>query len=188
MVAHTAGGTFGPNMFPQDRGLNRGWSAKGRRYRWSGRSPVRRAPSSSATCSTPTTATSRPPWSWGYSAPTSCMLSGSGTASISEDALEPPGRHPAAIAGPTWKKSCSRKEAAHQPIRAPQRTEPHGDARAKRSLYRGSHARVSAASDCRRTRRRPKARSKHGRADQPIKQSREAHLAARPHHSPEGGH
>lgn len=33
MVAHAAGGTFGPNMFPQDRDLNRGWSAKGRRYR-----------------------------------------------------------------------------------------------------------------------------------------------------------
>ena len=33
MVAHAAGGTFGPNMFPQDRDLNRGWSAEGRRYR-----------------------------------------------------------------------------------------------------------------------------------------------------------
>jgi len=33
MVAHAAGGTFGPNMFPQDRELNRGWSAEGRRYR-----------------------------------------------------------------------------------------------------------------------------------------------------------
>jgi hypothetical protein len=33
MVAHAAGGTFGPNMFPQDRDLNRGWSADGRRYR-----------------------------------------------------------------------------------------------------------------------------------------------------------
>jgi hypothetical protein len=33
MVAHAAGGTFGPNMFPQDRDLNRGWSTEGRRYR-----------------------------------------------------------------------------------------------------------------------------------------------------------
>jgi hypothetical protein len=33
MVAHAAGGTFGPNMFPQDRALNRGWSTEGRRYR-----------------------------------------------------------------------------------------------------------------------------------------------------------
>jgi hypothetical protein len=33
MVAHAAGGTFGPNMFPQDRDLNRGWSTDGRRYR-----------------------------------------------------------------------------------------------------------------------------------------------------------
>jgi hypothetical protein len=33
MVAHAAGGTFGPNMFPQDRELNRGWSVEGRRYR-----------------------------------------------------------------------------------------------------------------------------------------------------------
>ena len=33
MVAHAAGGTFGPNIFPQDRDLNRGWSTEGRRYR-----------------------------------------------------------------------------------------------------------------------------------------------------------
>jgi hypothetical protein len=33
MVAHAAGGTFGPNIFPQDRDLNRGWSPEGRRYR-----------------------------------------------------------------------------------------------------------------------------------------------------------
>jgi hypothetical protein len=33
MVAHAAGGTFGPNMFAQDRELNRGWSVEGRRYR-----------------------------------------------------------------------------------------------------------------------------------------------------------
>jgi hypothetical protein len=31
MVPHAAGGTFGPNIFPQD--LNRGWSTEGRRYR-----------------------------------------------------------------------------------------------------------------------------------------------------------
>jgi hypothetical protein len=33
MVAHAAGGSFGPNIFPQDRQLNRGWSLEGRRYR-----------------------------------------------------------------------------------------------------------------------------------------------------------
>lgn len=33
MVPHAAGGTFGPNIFPQDRDLNRGWSMEGRRYR-----------------------------------------------------------------------------------------------------------------------------------------------------------
>jgi hypothetical protein len=33
MVAHGVGGEFGPNTFPQDRALNRGWSAEGKRYR-----------------------------------------------------------------------------------------------------------------------------------------------------------
>jgi hypothetical protein len=33
MVAHGAGGEFGPNIFPQDSALNRGWSAEGKRYR-----------------------------------------------------------------------------------------------------------------------------------------------------------
>jgi hypothetical protein len=33
MVAHGAGGEFGSNIFPQDRALNRGWSAEGKRYR-----------------------------------------------------------------------------------------------------------------------------------------------------------
>jgi hypothetical protein len=33
MVPHAAGGTFGPNIFPQDRDLNRGRSTEGRRYR-----------------------------------------------------------------------------------------------------------------------------------------------------------
>jgi hypothetical protein len=33
MVPHAAGGLFGPNIFPQDRALNRGWSLEGRRYR-----------------------------------------------------------------------------------------------------------------------------------------------------------
>lgn len=33
MVAHGAGGEFGPNIFPQDRELNRGWSTEGKRYR-----------------------------------------------------------------------------------------------------------------------------------------------------------
>jgi hypothetical protein len=33
MVPHSAGGEFGPNIFPQDRALNRGWSGEGKRYR-----------------------------------------------------------------------------------------------------------------------------------------------------------
>lgn len=32
-VPHSAGGDFGPNIFIQDRALNRGWSPDGRRYR-----------------------------------------------------------------------------------------------------------------------------------------------------------
>jgi hypothetical protein len=31
--SHGAGGEFGPNIFPEDRELNRGWSAEGKRYR-----------------------------------------------------------------------------------------------------------------------------------------------------------
>lgn len=33
MMPYTGGGQFGPNIFLQDRALNRGWSAQGRRYR-----------------------------------------------------------------------------------------------------------------------------------------------------------
>jgi hypothetical protein len=33
MISHGAGGEFGPNIFPQDRALNRGWSDEGKRYR-----------------------------------------------------------------------------------------------------------------------------------------------------------
>lgn len=32
-IPYTAGGLFGPNLFVQDRALNRGWSREGRRYR-----------------------------------------------------------------------------------------------------------------------------------------------------------
>lgn len=32
-IPYTAGGLFGPNLFAQDRALNRGWSREGRRYR-----------------------------------------------------------------------------------------------------------------------------------------------------------
>lgn len=32
-IAHSAGGDFGPNLFIQDRALNRGWSKDGRAYR-----------------------------------------------------------------------------------------------------------------------------------------------------------
>lgn len=33
MVPHQVGGNLGQNIFPQDRDLNRGWSAEGKRYR-----------------------------------------------------------------------------------------------------------------------------------------------------------
>jgi hypothetical protein len=33
LVPHLSGGEFGPNIFRQDRALNRGWSAAGKRYR-----------------------------------------------------------------------------------------------------------------------------------------------------------
>lgn len=32
-MPHSAGGLFGPNIIPQDRALNRGWSTQGKRYR-----------------------------------------------------------------------------------------------------------------------------------------------------------
>jgi hypothetical protein len=32
-IPHSAGGLFGPNIFPQDRALNRGWSREGRDFR-----------------------------------------------------------------------------------------------------------------------------------------------------------
>src|SRR4051794_37161795 len=33
LIPHLSGGQFGPNIFRQDRALNRGWSDQGRRYR-----------------------------------------------------------------------------------------------------------------------------------------------------------
>lgn len=33
LMPHSAGGLFGPNIIPQDRALNRGWSTQGKRYR-----------------------------------------------------------------------------------------------------------------------------------------------------------
>ena len=33
LIPHLSGGEFGPNIFRQDRALNRGWSAEGKRYR-----------------------------------------------------------------------------------------------------------------------------------------------------------
>jgi hypothetical protein len=33
LIPHLSGGEFGPNIFRQDRALNRGWSMEGRRYR-----------------------------------------------------------------------------------------------------------------------------------------------------------
>lgn len=33
LIPHLSGGEYGPNIFRQDRALNRGWSAQGKRYR-----------------------------------------------------------------------------------------------------------------------------------------------------------
>ena len=33
LIPHLSGGEFGPNIFRQHRGLNRGWSAEGKRFR-----------------------------------------------------------------------------------------------------------------------------------------------------------
>lgn len=33
LIPHLSGGEFGPNLFRQDRSLNRGWSEEGKRYR-----------------------------------------------------------------------------------------------------------------------------------------------------------
>jgi hypothetical protein len=33
LIPHLSGGEFGPNIFPQDRQLNRGWSEQGKRFR-----------------------------------------------------------------------------------------------------------------------------------------------------------
>ena len=33
LIPHLSGGEFGPNIFRQDRALNRGWSDAGKRYR-----------------------------------------------------------------------------------------------------------------------------------------------------------
>jgi hypothetical protein len=33
LIPHLSGGEFGPNIFRQDRALNRGWSEQGKRYR-----------------------------------------------------------------------------------------------------------------------------------------------------------
>lgn len=33
LIPHLSGGEFGPNIFAQDRALNRGWSPEGKRYR-----------------------------------------------------------------------------------------------------------------------------------------------------------
>jgi hypothetical protein len=45
-VPYSAGGLFGPNLFVQDRALNRGWSVEGRRYRALEGAPVAGAPRS----------------------------------------------------------------------------------------------------------------------------------------------
>jgi hypothetical protein len=33
LIPHLSGGEFGPNIFRQQRALNRGWSPEGKRYR-----------------------------------------------------------------------------------------------------------------------------------------------------------
>jgi hypothetical protein len=40
LIPHLSGGQFGPNIFPQCRALNRGWSEQGRRYRALERRPT----------------------------------------------------------------------------------------------------------------------------------------------------
>lgn len=45
-IPHSGSGLFGPNLFPQDRALNRGWSVDGRRYRALEEAAVRGAPDS----------------------------------------------------------------------------------------------------------------------------------------------
>jgi len=82
MVAHSAGGEFGPNIFPQDRALNRGWSAEGNAtWPWNGRSRGARGHSSAAACCMPTTATSRRRSSLASSGRPACTSNGSLTAS-----------------------------------------------------------------------------------------------------------
>lgn len=43
---YTAGGLLGPNLFVQDRALDRGWSTGGRRHRALERTPVAGSPAS----------------------------------------------------------------------------------------------------------------------------------------------
>lgn len=46
LLPYTAGGGYGPNLFAQDRALNRGWSSDGRRYRAMERKAITDAASS----------------------------------------------------------------------------------------------------------------------------------------------
>jgi hypothetical protein len=45
-IAYSAGGGYGPNLFAQDRALNRGWSTEGRHFRALERAAVAGAPHS----------------------------------------------------------------------------------------------------------------------------------------------
>ena len=45
-IPYTAGGLYGPNLFVQDRALNRGWSEQGKRYRALERRAIAEAPNS----------------------------------------------------------------------------------------------------------------------------------------------
>jgi hypothetical protein len=55
LIPHLSGGEFGPNIFRQDRRLNRGWSEQGSGIeRWSVQQQVHPVPSTSGTCYTST--------------------------------------------------------------------------------------------------------------------------------------
>jgi hypothetical protein len=85
MVAHAAGGTFGPNMFAQNRELNRGWSVEGRRYRALEREIANTPGTFFFCCLLYADDTDFPAAiELRCSAPTGCRSSGSATASTSE--------------------------------------------------------------------------------------------------------
>jgi hypothetical protein len=82
LIPHLSGGEFGPNIFRQNRALNRGWSPEGRQFRALEREAAN-APgaSTSATSSTKTAPPTPPKSRPGCSAAGHCTSSGSVTGS-----------------------------------------------------------------------------------------------------------